>query len=179
LGRLVRGHYPLHISKELERILKTTNVSRRDSLKCLLSAAAFAALPPSAGSAEVAHTALPRHDQRIAWWRAARFGMFVHWGLYSLLARDAWAMGDEDIPLKEYEQLASRFQPPKDAARNWARLARQAGMKYIVMTAKHHEGFCLFRSQLTEYCAPKQAVGRDLVLEFVEAARAEGLRVGL
>ncbi len=105
--------------------------------------------------------------------------MFVHWGHYSLLARDAWAMGDEDIPLKEYEQLASRFQPPKDAARNWARLAREAGMKYIVMTAKHHEGFCLFRSQLTDYCAPKQAVGRDLVLEFVEAARAEGLRVGL
>jgi alpha-L-fucosidase len=105
--------------------------------------------------------------------------MFVHWGLYSLLARDAWAMGDEDIPLGEYEQLANRFQPPKNAARTWARLAREAGMKYIVMTAKHHEGFCLFHSQLTDYCAPKRAVGRDLVLEFVEAARAEGLRVGL
>lgn len=105
--------------------------------------------------------------------------MFVHWGLYSLLARDAWAMGDEDIPLGEYEQLANRFQPPKNAARTWARLAREAGMKYIVMTAKHHEGFCLFHSQLTDYCAPKQAVGRDLVLEFIEAARAEGLRVGL
>ena len=105
--------------------------------------------------------------------------MFVHWGLYSLLCRDAWAMGDEDIPLDEYALLAKQFQPKPNAAREWATLARKNGMKYMVMTAKHHEGFCLFDSQLTGYCAPKQGPGRDLVREYVEAARAEGLRVGL
>ncbi len=111
--------------------------------------------------------------------REAKFGMFVHWGLYSLLCRDAWAMGDEDIPLGEYEQLAGRFQPQANAARAWAKLARKSGMKYMVMTAKHHEGFCLFSSKLTDYCATKQGPRRDLVQEYVEAARAEGLRVGL
>ena len=83
--------------------------------------------------------------------------MFVHWGLYSLLCRDAWAMGDEDIPLDEYALLAKQFQPKPNAAREWATLARKNGMKYMVMTAKHHEGFCLFDSQLTGYCARNKA----------------------
>lgn len=86
-------------------------------------------------------------------------------------------MGDEDIPLDEYERLAKQFQPPRNAARAWARLAREAGMRYMVMTTKHHEGFCLFETKLTDYCAPKQGA-RDLVQEYVEAARAEKLRVG-
>jgi alpha-L-fucosidase len=162
--------------------LITKTVSRRESLKYLLSAAAVTGLTPSAfsGGLDVASDLLPaRHEERIAWWRNARFGMFVHWGLYSILARDAWAMGDEDIPLLEYVRLANQFQPQKGAPRVWARLARETGMKYMVMTAKHHEGFCLFDSQLTDYCAPKQAAGRDLVREYVEAARSEGLRVGL
>ena len=161
--------------------MSTPSFSRRDSLKYLLSVASTAALPRVASSAELASVEdVPpaRHEERISWWRAARFGMFVHWGLYSLLGRDAWAMGDEDIPLSEYTQLADQFQPQKDVARSWSRLARAAGMKYIVLTTKHHEGFCLFNSQLTDYCAPKHAVGRDLVAEFVDAARAEGLRVG-
>ncbi len=104
--------------------------------------------------------------------------MFIHWGLYSILGREAWAMGDEDIPLDEYEKLARQFQPPRDVARNWARLARESGMRYMVMTTKHHEGFCLFDSKLTSYCAPQMAPGRDLVQEYVEAARAENMHVG-
>jgi len=78
----------------------------------------------------------------------------------------------------EYEQLAKRFKPKPNAARDWARLAKQAGQKYMVMTTKHHEGFCHFDSKLTGYCAPKQGPGRDLVKEYVEAARGEGMRVG-
>ncbi len=118
------------------------------------------------------------HERRIAWWHEAKFGMFVHWGLYSVLGREAWAMGDEDIPLAEYEQLAAQFQPAPNVARAWARLAKEAGMKYMVLTTKHHEGFCLFDSKLTNYCATKQGPKRDLVREYVDAARAEGLRVG-
>ena len=78
------------------------------------------------------------HERRIQWWRDAKFGMFIHWGLYSILGRDAWAMGDEDIPVREYEALARQFQPRANAARDWARLARASGMRYMVMTAKHH-----------------------------------------
>jgi alpha-L-fucosidase len=116
--------------------------------------------------------------QRMKWWHEARFGMFIHFGLYSLLGRHEWAMENEAIPVKEYELLAKRFNPKPNAARDWARLAKQAGQKYMVMTTKHHEGFCHFDSKLTDYCAPKQAAGRDLVKEFVEAARAEGLVPG-
>jgi alpha-L-fucosidase len=117
-------------------------------------------------------------ERRMQWWHAARFGMFIHWGLYSVLGRHEWAMEEEGIPVEEYQLLAKRFTPKPNAARAWARLARQAGQKYMVMTTKHHEGFCLFNSQYTDYCAPKQACGRDLVQEYVEAARAEGMRVG-
>lgn len=117
-------------------------------------------------------------ERRLKWFREARFGMFIHWGLYSQLGRHEWVMNRERIPIEEYEKLASTWKPKPNAARDWARLAKQAGMRYMVMTTKHHEGFCLFDSKLTDYNAAKCGPGRDLVAEFVEAARAEGLRVG-
>jgi alpha-L-fucosidase len=116
--------------------------------------------------------------RRMKWWHQAKFGMFIHWGLYALLGRHEWAMEQEGIPVADYEPLARRFRPDLAPARQWARLAKTAGMKYMVMTTKHHEGFCLFDTETTDYCAPRQACGRDLVAEYVEAARAEGLRVG-
>jgi alpha-L-fucosidase len=112
------------------------------------------------------------------WWHEAKFGMFIHWGLYSVIGQHEWAMEAEGIPVAQYQQLAKHFAPKPHAARAWAKLARQTGQKYMVMTTKHHEGFCLFDTKLTNYCAPQQACGRDLVAEFVEAARGEGLRVG-
>ena len=159
------------------------NTSRREHLKLLLTGAAAESLLPlrTAAPAEFRQLAPPPSEleRRIQWWREAKFGMFIHWGLYSILGREAWAMGDEDIPLEEYQKLAKQFRPPQNVASAWARLARQAGMRYMVMTAKHHEGFCLFESNLTDYCATKQGPGRDLVREYVEAARAEKQRVGL
>jgi len=121
----------------------------------------------------------PEEDRirRMKWWHEAKFGMFIHWGLYSVIGRHEWAMEREAIPVAEYGRLAERFKPKPHPAREWARLAKRAGMKYMVMTTKHHEGFCLFDSKHTNYCAPK-ACGRDLVAEYVEAARSEGLRFG-
>jgi alpha-L-fucosidase len=116
--------------------------------------------------------------RRMKWWHEARFGMFIHWGLYSVLGRHEWVMEEEGIPVSEYELLAKRFQPQPNAARAWAKLAAAAGQKYMVMTTKHHEGFCNFDTKLTNYCAPKQGPGRDLVREYVEAARAESMHVG-
>jgi len=134
------------------------------------TAASAAPFAPAAGDAD--------REARMKWWHEARFGMFIHWGLYSQLGRHEWAMEEEGIPVAEYQKLAATFHPKPNAARDWARLAKQAGQKYMVMTTKHHEGFCNFDSKLTDYCATKQGPGRDLVKEYVEAARAEGLRVG-
>jgi len=122
-------------------------------------------------------SSIPR-SQRMQWWHAAKFGMFIHWGLYSVIGQHEWAMEIEGIPIPQYELLAKHFNPKPNAARDWARLAKRAGQKYMVMTTKHHEGFCNFDTKLTNYCAPKQGPSRDLVHEFVEAAHAEGLRAG-
>jgi alpha-L-fucosidase len=116
--------------------------------------------------------------RRMKWWHEARFGMFVHWGLYSQLGRHEWVMNRERIPIAEYERLADSWHPKERPAREWARLAKQAGMKYMVMTTKHHEGFCLWDTQQTDYNAVKHGPGRDLVREYVEACREFGLRIG-
>ena len=148
-------------------------MTRRDYLQMMAAGAATAATVRASTAGGDAD-----REQRMKWWHEARFGMFIHWGLYSLLGRHEWVMENEGIPVAEYEQLAKQFKPRPNAARGWAKLARQAGQKYMVMTTKHHEGFCHFDSHLTDYCAPKQGPGRDLVKEYVEAARGEGLRVG-
>lgn len=116
--------------------------------------------------------------QRLAWFSEARFGMFIHWGLYSQIGRNEWAMNLERIPVAEYEKLTPTWQVKPGFAREWARLAKAAGMKYMVLTTKHHEGFCLWDTKQTDYNAVKLGPKRDLVREYVEAARAEGLRVG-
>src|SRR3990170_8994232 len=113
--------------------------------------------------------------RRLQWFREARFGMFVHWGLYAQLGRHEWVMNRERIPIKEYEPLADTWHPKPGAPRVWAKLARQAGMRYMVMTTKHHEGFCLFDSKLTDYNAAERGPGRDLVAEYVEACHEFGL----
>lgn len=120
----------------------------------------------------------PDHARRIKWWHDAKFGMFIHWGTYSVYGRHEWALENEAIPAAEYEQLAKQFRPKPDAPAGFAKLAKRAGQKYVVMTTKHHEGFCLFDTKTTDYCAPRQGPGRDLVREYVDALRAEGLRVG-
>jgi len=166
--------------------MKETGIGRRAVLKgTAASLVALAANPTPAAAPDPNPTPAPKPNHvhpdaqaRMKWWHQAKFGMFVHWGLYSVLGRHEWVMENEGIPVSEYEPLARRFNPRPNAARDWAKLARQAGMKYMVMTTKHHEGFCLFNTKHTSYCAPKQAAGRDLVKEYVEAARAEGLRVG-
>jgi alpha-L-fucosidase len=156
--------------------------SRRALLGAFGATAASAALPVSlfaqAEQSGPTTSTVADRDRRMKWWHEARFGMFIHFGLYSVLGRHEWAMEEEGIPVAEYQQLAKVFNPKPFAARAWAKLAKQAGMKYMVMTTKHHEGFCNFDTKLTNYCAPKQAAGRDLVREFYEAARSEGMHVG-
>jgi len=117
-------------------------------------------------------------DRRMKWWREARFGMFIHWGLYAQLGRHEWVMNRERIPMAEYEKLADTWKPKVHPALEWAKLAKESGMKYMVMTTKHHEGFCLWDTKQTDYNAAKHGPGRDLVREYVEACREFGLKIG-
>jgi alpha-L-fucosidase len=104
--------------------------------------------------------------------------MFIHWGLYSLPARHEWVQSREEIPPETYRTYFERFNPTAYDPQQWARAARDAGMKYAVITAKHHEGFCLWDTQYTDYKAPNTPYGKDALKPFVEAFRAEGLRIG-
>lgn len=118
-------------------------------------------------------------DARMKWWREARFGMFVHFGLYALLGRQEWVMANENIPPEEYEKLADRFQPKPGAPREWAKLAKAAGCKYMVLTTRHHEGFSLWDSKVNPFNSVNFGPHRDIVREFVDACREFDLCVGL
>lgn len=119
------------------------------------------------------------YNKRIEWYKEARFGMFIHWGLYAIPARGEWVRSVEQMPEEEYMPFFEEFDPVDYDPKKWARAAKAAGMKYAVLTAKHHDGFCLFDSKLTDFKATNTKAGRDLVREYLDAFRAEGLKVGL
>lgn len=118
-------------------------------------------------------------DEKLTWWRDAKFGMFIHFGAYAIPARGEWVKNREAMTTEQYQKYVEEFNPTEYNPKEWAKLAKQAGMKYAVMTAKHHDGFCLYDSKLTEYKVTTYVKGRDLTKEFLEAFRAEGLKVGL
>ncbi|MBQ8893452.1 MAG: alpha-L-fucosidase [Clostridia bacterium] len=114
-----------------------------------------------------------------AWFTRDRFGMFIHFGLYALPARHEWIRNRERIGNEDYQKYFNHFNPDLFDPKEWARLAKAAGMKYVVLTTKHHEGFCLWDTQYTDYKVTNTPFGRDLLKEFVDAFRAEGIRIGL
>lgn len=122
---------------------------------------------------------LTDRNQRTEWYRDSRFGLFMHWGLYSVLGIDEWIRSINQMPEKDYVHLMDQFTAENYHPEEWAKMAKAAGMKYAILTAKHHDGFCLFDSQLTDYKSTNAAAGRDLVREFLDAFRAEGIKVGL
>ena len=119
----------------------------------------------------------PAYSKRIKWFNEARFGIFIHWGLYSVLGRGEWAMNFEHIPVREYEKLAWEFNPKKFDAEAWVKLAKNAGAKYMVLTTRHHEGFCLWDSK-SDFTSVKTAARRDFVAEYVKACRKHGMKIG-
>ena len=119
------------------------------------------------------------YEQRMRWYTHARFGMFIHWGLYAIPALGEWVRSTERIPSGEYDRYAAEFNPRDCDIRQWMAAARDAGMKYVVMTAKHHDGFCLFDSAYTDFKSTNTPAGRDFVREYTDAAREFGLKVGL
>lgn len=121
---------------------------------------------------------MEEREERTKWFMHDRFGMFIHWGLYAIPGRGEWVQSDEEIPQDQYTCYFDEWNPSRYDAAEWARLAKRAGMKYAVLTTKHHEGFCLWDSRLTDFKSTNTACGRDLVREFVDAFRAEGLKIG-
>jgi len=127
-------------------------------------------------------------DERMKWWREARFGMFIHWGLYAVPAGEwkgkqipgigEWIMERADIPVAEYEQLAKKFNPVKFNADEWVSIAKNAGMKYIVITSKHHDGFCLWDSKVSDYdIVDATPFGRDVLRELSRACKKQGVKL--
>ena len=122
---------------------------------------------------------LPAEDMK--WWSDAKFGMFIHWGLYAIPARGEWVMHNEKIPASEYAKLSDEFAPKHFDGAAWAQAAKDAGMKYMVLTTRHHDGFALWDSSASYggFCSMKRAAKRDLVKDYVDGCRNAGLKVGL
>lgn len=119
---------------------------------------------------------LPKGDT--AWFQRARFGLFIHWGLYATPARHEWIQSREEIPEEDYQCYFDTFEPDRFDPGEWADLAKAAGMRYFVITTKHHDGFCLWDSKQTDFKAPNTPAGRDLLREMVDAFSERGLETG-
>jgi alpha-L-fucosidase len=117
-------------------------------------------------------------EKRFEWWTNDRFGMFIHWGIYALPARHEWVKHNERISNEDYQKYFDNFNPDLYNPAEWAKKAKDAGMKYVVLTTKHHDGFCLWDSKHTDYKVTNTPYGKDLVKPLVDAFRAEGLRIG-
>ncbi|GHE23116.1 alpha-L-fucosidase [Sphingobacterium griseoflavum] len=116
--------------------------------------------------------------KRLEWWTHDRFGMFIHWGLYAVAGRHEWVQSRERISKQDYQKYFDNFDPDMYDPVQWAQQAKAAGMKYVVITTKHHEGFCLWDTQYSDYKVTNTAYGKDLLKPFVDAFRAAGIRIG-
>ncbi len=152
-------------------------------MKFFIALAALSALTTLSGAEPQQKETTAQREARMKWWREARFGMFIHWGIYSVPAGKygnstnygEWIMESAHIPLNEYEQFLHQFNPTKFDAAEWARMAKDAGMKYVTITTKHHDGFALFDSKVSEWDVMSTPFKRDIMKELSTAVRNEGL----
>jgi alpha-L-fucosidase len=138
----------------------------------------LAAWLPAVRAQSFTETAEQRQT-RMAAWREARFGLFLHWGVFAIPARGEWVQWNEQIPVTEYAKLADQFKPANFDPKAWVATAQAAGMKYMVLTARHHDGFALFDDPGSDFTSVKTAAQRDFVADYVKAARDGGMLVGL
>jgi alpha-L-fucosidase len=155
----------------------------------LLASCALASLAVTLAGQSPTRAPDPQRERRLEWFREAKYGLFIHWGLYAVPAGEwngravpglgEWIMFRTPVPVREYEQLASRFNPVKFNADDWVRLAKDAGMKYIVITSKHHDGFALFASKVSPYnVVDATPFKRDILKELADACARQGMRLG-
>jgi alpha-L-fucosidase len=151
----------------------------------LLSVAFFAQAQEQQQARDYLHESKAQYEARMKWWSEARFGMFIHWGLYSIPAGEwkgttnhaEWIRTTAQIPLEEYNKFVDQFNPVKFSATDWVRMAKNAGMKYVVITSKHHDGFCLFDSKFTDFDIMSTPFKRDILKELADACHKEGIKI--
>ena len=151
---------------------------KRDCFPKIALCAACLFLAATNAVAQLPKETAQQKEERMRWWTEARFGMFIHWGLYAQAARHEWVKKYERMTNEDYQKYFDIFNPDLYDPHEWARMAKAAGMKYAVITSKHHEGFCLFDTKYTDYRATNTPARRDLIRAWVDAFRAEGLGVG-
>ena len=117
-------------------------------------------------------------EKRMAWWTHDRFGMVIHWGIYAVPARHEWVKAYEQISDVDYQKYFDHFDPDLYDPKEWAAKAKAAGMKYVVVTTKHHDGFCLWDSKYTDFKVTNTPYKKDLIKPLVDAFRAEGIKIG-
>jgi alpha-L-fucosidase len=157
------------------------------AVACLLTAASPRPAAQSAGQTQAHALPAVRPDPRLDWWREARFGLFIHWGLYAIPAGEwngrsdygEWIRNNAKIPVEVYDRFQAQFNPTKFDPDAWVRMAKQAGMQYIVITTKHHDGFALFDSKGTTWDVMATPYGRDIIRQLADACRRGGIRLGL
>ena len=167
---------------------RTTIILVTILLAAPFTATARAAEEPPTAADPYAHETRDERDARMAWWRAAKFGMFIHWGVYAVPAGSydgqqipgigEWIMNRGKIPRAEYQAFAAQFNPVKYDAAAWVRLAKRAGMKYIVITSKHHDGFTLYPSAASDWGIGITPYKQDLLAPLAKACREHGLKLG-
>ena len=167
---------------------RTNRCIRASCLLILLSVLGTACSQMPQGGVSEKREPCSEKDRRMAWWREAKFGMFIHWGLYAVPAGrwheqpipgiGEWIMYHAQIPIPVYEKLAEQFNPVKFNADEWVRIAKDAGMKYITITSKHHDGFAMFHSTASKYnIYDATPFHRDPMKELAEACKRHGLRL--
>jgi alpha-L-fucosidase len=171
-NRLLLGHSP-HWPRPIEPIEYVIMIRRALSALFALVVSIPVLVPQG-----TAQTALPASDERTRWFREAKFGMFIHWGAYSVIGRDEWARNSLQIPQAEYDRYARRFNPVNFNPDGWVDLARRAGVKYMVITSKHHDGFSIFRSRVSDYGVAMTPYQGDPLKMLSEACARKGMRLG-
>lgn len=147
-------------------------------LALLITAAVLGAGGPSVHAGKRSEGVPQADPKAVEWFRNARFGMFIHWGVYSLHGRGEWVMHNEGIPIREYENLPPQFNPTAFDAREWVRLAKDSGMKYLTITSKHHDGFAMFDSQVSDYdIVDRTPYGRDVLKALADECRKQNLKL--
>jgi alpha-L-fucosidase len=150
-------------------------MNRKNIILSSVFAMAFAFVPSIVRAVET-----PAQHARMEWWREAKFGMFIHWGLYAIPAKGEWVMNQKKMSVAEYSKLAGQFNPIKFNAEEWVKFAKDAGMKYIVITAKHHDGFAMYGSKISPYnIVDATPFKRDPIKELSAACAKEGIKFGL
>jgi alpha-L-fucosidase len=158
--------------------MSMTSIVKATRTLLIVAAAAAAPFTVATGRAQAGYQPSAANLAAREWFQNARFGLFVHWGVYSVLGDGEWVMNNRKIPAADYEKLPAQFNPVAFDAVEWVALAKAAGMKYITITSKHHDGFAMFDSKVSDYnIVSRTPYGKDVLKALADECRKQGLKL--